>query len=102
ATAKVVIPFQTVFTAVFRPAVLLLNGSANGVLKLFGFEVKEELTGARTAEELSSLVRRSANAGVLESDTATLLNRTLLFADHTAADVMTPRLRVASLKRTEP
>ena len=102
ATAKIVLPFQTVFTAVFRPAVLLLNGSANGVLRLFGFEVKEELTGARTAEELSSLVRRSASAGVLESDTASLLNRTLMFADHTAADVMTPRLRVASLKRSEP
>ena len=102
ATAKIVMPFQTVFTAVFRPAVLLLNGSANGVLHLFGFEVKEELTGARTAEELSSLVRRSASAGVLEFDTATLLNRTLQFADHTAADVMTPRLRMASLNRSEP
>lgn len=102
ATARVVIPFQTVFTAVFRPAVMLLNGSANGVLRLLGVEPKEELSGARSAEELSSLVRRSARAGLLESDTATLLNRTLQFSGHTAADVMTPRLRVASVQRNEP
>ena len=97
--AKIVIPFQTVFTTVFKPAVLLLNGSANGLLRLFGVEPKEELSGARTAEELSSLVRRSASAGVLERDTATLLNRTLLFSDHSAADVMTPRPRLVSIQR---
>jgi len=65
-----------------------------------GIEPKEEISGARTAEELSSLVRRSASAGLLEEDTATLLNRTLLFSRHTASDVMTPRPRLASIQRT--
>jgi CBS domain containing-hemolysin-like protein len=91
ATAKLVIPFQVAFTTVFKPAVVVLNGSANGVLRSMGIEPKEELSGARTAEELSSLVRRSASAGMLEEDTATLLDRTLTFARLTAADVMTPR-----------
>src|SRR4051812_8985598 len=100
ATAKVVIPFQVLFTTIFRPAVRLLNGTANGVLRLLGVEPKEELSGARTADELSSLVRRSAQQGVLDSDTATLLTRTLGFSEHTAADVMTPRPRIASLERS--
>ncbi|TFB65483.1 hemolysin family protein [Cryobacterium sp. Hz9] len=100
-TARLVIPFQTVFTTVFKPAVLMLNNSANGLLRLVGIEPKEELSGARTAEELSSLVRRSASAGLLEKDTATLLHRTLLFSGHTASDVMTPRPRVASIHRTD-
>jgi CBS domain containing-hemolysin-like protein len=99
-TAKLVIPFQTLFTTVFRPAVTVLNGSANGLLRAVGFEPKEEISGARTAEELSSLVRRSASAGMLEADTATLLHRTLLFSGHTASDVMTPRPRLASVQRT--
>lgn len=90
-TAKFVIPFQTAFTTVFKPAILLLNGSANAVLRGLGIEPKEELSGARTAEELSSLVRRSASEGVLEADTASLLDRTLRFTDLTAADVMTAR-----------
>ncbi|WP_438355010.1 hemolysin family protein [Microbacterium sp. CJ88] len=96
-TAKLVIPFQTAFTVVFRPAIAVLNGSANGVLRLMGIEPKEELSGARTAEELSSLVRRSASAGVLEEDTASLLDRTLTFARLSAADVMTPRPSIHAL-----
>jgi CBS domain containing-hemolysin-like protein len=85
----------------FALAVTVLNGSANGLLRMVGIEPKEEISGARTAEELSSLVRRSASAGLLEADTATLLNRTLLFSRHTASDVMTPRPRLASIQRND-
>jgi len=101
AIAKAVVPFQIVFTTVFKPAVLLLNNTANAVLRGIGIEPKEELSGARTAEELASLVRRSAQQGSLDRDTATLLARTLAFSDHTAQDVMTPRPRVASVDRTD-
>ncbi|GAA4187686.1 hemolysin family protein [Gryllotalpicola kribbensis] len=101
ATARVVIPFQTVFTRVFRPAVAVLNGSANAVLALFGIEAKEELSGARSAEELSSLVRRSAEQGVLEQDTASLLDRTLMFSSRVASDVMTPRPQLDAVKRDD-
>ncbi len=101
ATAKFVMPLQAGFTAVFKPAILMLNGSANGMLRAIGIEPKEELSGARSAEELSSLVRHSAEAGLLEADTATLLDRTLRFAEHTAVDVMTPRTRFESLQRHE-
>lgn len=101
ATARIVIPFQTVFTRVFRPAVALLGGSANAVLALFGVEAKEELSGARSAEELSSLVRRSAEQGVLEKDTASLLDRTLMFSSRVAGDVMTPRPQLETVKRDD-
>ncbi|WP_092554667.1 hemolysin family protein [Herbiconiux ginsengi] len=100
-TARVVVPFQLAFTMVFKPAVSLLNNTANALLRLVGIEPKEELSGARTAEELSSLVRRSALQGSLDEDTATLLNRTLLFSSHTASDAMTPRPRIASVKRSD-
>ncbi len=98
---KVVVPFQVVFTAVFRPAVVVLNSTANRILRTIGIEPKEELSGARSAEELVSLVRRSASQGSLDNDTATLLARTLAFADHTAQDVMTPRPRLAIIDRTD-
>lgn len=101
-TARVVMPLQAAFTTVFKPAILVLNGSANGLLRAIGIEPKEELSGARTAEELSSLVRHSASVGLLEQDTATLLDRSLRFAEHTAADVMTPRTRIESIHRLDP
>ncbi|MCU1472139.1 hemolysin family protein [Amnibacterium sp.] len=98
--ARVVVPFQVGFTAVFRPAVVLLNRTANAVLRVIGVEPKEELSGARSADELSSLVRRSAMEGVLDRDTATLLTRSLSFSGHTAADVMTPRPRLSVVARS--
>jgi len=101
-TAKLVIPFQVAFTAVFKPAIVVLNGSANGVLRAMGVEPKEELSGARSAEELSSLVKRSASAGMLEKDTASLLDRSLTFARLSAADVMTPRPSVHALAAGDP
>jgi CBS domain containing-hemolysin-like protein len=98
ATAKFVVPFQTIFTAVFRPVILLFNNTANAVIRSFGIEPKEELSGARTAEELSSLVRRSALEGSLDRDHAELLHRTLRFSERSAADVMTPRVRMTSVR----
>jgi CBS domain containing-hemolysin-like protein len=96
-TAKVVVPFQTVFTTVFKPLILLFNNTANAVIRAMGIEPKEELSGARSAEELSSLVRRSAMEGLLDQDHATLLSRTLRFSDHSAEDVMTPRVRMTTV-----
>ena len=100
-TGKVVIPFQVGFTTVFKPVVWLLNVTANGILRILGFTPKEELSFARTAEELTSLVRRSAREGSLAGNTATLLARTLAFSALTAQDVMTPRPRVASVERKD-
>ena len=100
ATAKVVVPFQAAFTAVFKPVILMFNNTANSIIRSFGIEPKEELSGARTAEELSSLVRRSALEGLLDTDHATLLHRTLRFSEHTAADVMTPRVRMSAVEAT--
>lgn len=96
-TAKVVMPFQTAFTATFMHVVLLFNNTANAIIRSLGIEPKEELSGARSAEELSSLVRRSAMAGLLDQDHATLLSRTLRFSDHSAEDVMTPRVRMTKV-----
>lgn len=95
--AKLVIPFQLGFTFLFRPVVTLLNGTANAVLRGIGIEPKEELSGARSAEELSFLVQRSALEGTLDKDTATLLTRTLEFNELTAGEVMTSRPQLATV-----
>ena len=89
ATARVVAPPMRAFSAALSPLIRLLNGSANGILRLVGVEPQEELSIGRSPEELAALVRRSAEVGTLERQTATLLTRTLGFASRTAADVMT-------------
>ncbi len=93
---------QLIFTAVFRPAIVVLNGFSNRVLHIFGLEAKEEISGARTPSELASLVRRSAAMGTLDAGTANFVSRTLNFSSRTAADVMTPRIRVEMVDADQP
>lgn len=96
-TGKLVAPFQLAFTTVFGPAVRVLNGFANALLRGMGIEPKEELSSARTAQELSSLVKHSALEGSLDVHTAILLGNTLDFSEYTASDVMTPRTQVEAV-----
>lgn len=100
ATAKIVVPFQLAFTFVLKPVILLFNGTANRVIRSLGIEPKEELSAARSAEELGYLIRRSATEGLLDASDADILHRTLTFSERTADEVMTPRVRVAALPRT--
>lgn len=87
------------FTALMRRPIALLNGSANAILRWFGIRPTEKLASARSADELLSLVRRSADRGTLPRETAAMLERSLNFGDLTALDAMTPRLRVKALQQ---
>lgn len=98
---RFVVGFQLAFTWVFAWMIFILNAAGNGIVRSLGIEPKEELSSARTAEELSSLVRRSASLGALDAQTATLLTKTLALSQLVAADVMTPRTRMASLHKDD-
>ncbi len=100
-TAKAVVGASRISTTVFKPLIWALNGTANGVLRMLNIEPQEELRSARSPDELSSLVRRSAEQGTLENRTAGLLARSISFSDKTAADVLTPRPRVRFIKSVE-
>ena len=100
ATAKVVAMPVRVFAVIAKPLIVVLNGSANLVLRGLGITPQEELSGARTPQELASLVWRSAEAGTLDVGTARLVTRSLGFGEQTAADVMSPRARATSIERT--
>jgi CBS domain containing-hemolysin-like protein len=97
-TAKTVQGVHRGFTRFMFWPIRFLNGNANVVLRQFGLEAQEELASARSADELASLVRRSAAKGTLSEATAQMLQRSLAFGDLTALDVMTPRVRVKTVQ----
>ncbi|PFG37657.1 CBS domain containing-hemolysin-like protein [Flavimobilis soli] len=100
-TARLAVPLQRAFTKALRPVIVVLNGSANALLRRMGIEPREELSGARSAPELAALVRRSAEQGTLEASTARLLTNSLELESLTAVDVMTDRTRLAVVGRDE-
>jgi len=95
--ARVASPLILTFTAALGPLIRALNSAANGVLRAMGIEPKEELSGGRSPQELAALVRRSAEAGTLDADTARLLTNTIELDELSAVDVMTDRTRVTML-----
>ncbi len=96
-TLKAVAIFQISFTYLFYFIIIFLNNTGNFFVRRFGVEPKEELSAARSAEELSSLVMRSASLGSLEENTATLLSRTLRLVELDASEIMTPRPKMHAL-----
>lgn len=99
-TAKVVALPMRVVGVIFKPAIFVLNGSANWALHRMGVQPQEELSAARSPSELASLVRTSVEAGTLDSGTGRLVARSLGFGEQTAVDVMTPRNRASAIDRT--
>ncbi len=86
--------FQRGFTRIAGPALRILHGAANAIVRALGVEPREELVSARTPEELVSIAARSSRQGTLDDTTASLLTRSIVFGERTAEDVMTPRTRV--------
>ena len=100
-TARAVAPLQRVFTFALRPLIALFNNNANSLLRRFGVEPREGLSGGRSPQELASLVRRSAAIGTLDEATAMRLTNTISLDELTAVDVMTDRMRMAVVRRDQ-
>ena len=96
--ARVVTPLQRSFTVVFKPIITLLNGISNQVVRALGVEPLEQLSSARSASELTAMVRHSAEAGTLDLSTATIFTRSVGLGRLCARDVMTDRRRMESLE----
>jgi CBS domain containing-hemolysin-like protein len=74
------------FATIFRPIVAVLNATANGVLRLFRVEPKNEATSAFTVDEVATIVATSTREGVLTDSTGTLSNA-FEFTEKTVQDV---------------
>lgn len=101
ATAKAVVGFQRGFSAATKPVLVFFNGNANWIIRRFGIEPQEELASTRSAEELVALVGHSAREGLLPSETAEMLRRTVAFGNRRAHDVMTARSRMITVTAQE-
>ena len=57
---------------IFRPVIVALNATANGVVRLFGVQPKTEATSTYTLEEVQTIVDQSRREGVLDDSSGTL------------------------------
>lgn len=83
-------PFRF-YTNIFRPFIYLLNGLANGGVRLLGVEPQDELKSAHTTDEIGLMIAESARGGMIDKFEHRLLEGAIQFSERDAAAVMVPR-----------
>lgn len=86
-----------VYTFVFKPVILFLNGIANLGMRLFGFDPDEIGSEAHTADDLAAMISTGREGGVIEEFTHRLLTGAIDLTELDANDVMVPRPDVIAL-----
>jgi CBS domain containing-hemolysin-like protein len=83
----------------FRPVIVALNATANGVLRLFGVEPKSEANSTFTLEEVQTIVNQSRREGLLEDASGTL-TAAFEFTLKRVKDIAVPLAGLVSLPPT--
>jgi CBS domain containing-hemolysin-like protein len=95
-----VLPMRWSLSA-FRPLIWLLNGSANGLLRLFRVPVSSH-RHIHSPDEIALLITESRDGGLLEPEEQRRLQSALRLGRRTARDLMVPRDRLTLLDVDTP
>src|SRR5215203_1952672 len=87
--ALILAPPLVMVARVFKPLIWTLNGAANGILRLFRVEPKDEATSAFTLDEVATIVEQSTREGVLVDASGTL-TAAFEFTGKSVGDVEVP------------
>jgi len=99
-TSRWVAPPLIVFTIATNPFIWLLNGTANGILRLFGARPPTEHERVHSPEEIMMLVEQTRKTGSLGAQDARMIEGVFEFSEKSARDVMTPRTNMVALRAT--
>ncbi|VTZ28537.1 Hemolysin [Methylocella tundrae] len=94
ATALWVVRPLALFLFLLRPAIVLLNGLGNAVLRLFGLRPGAGEESLHSPEELKLLVAASQEGGLLHRAQQEVVERVFNIGDRRISDIMTPRREV--------
>jgi CBS domain containing-hemolysin-like protein len=86
------------FTWLMAGPILVLNGTANRLLRVVGVEPPGSHERLHSPEEIRMLVEQSGEGGSLRDHDARLLEGVFEFSEKTAEEVMTPRTEMIALE----
>jgi CBS domain containing-hemolysin-like protein len=90
-----------IFSKVFHPFIVVLNGASNGILRLLGVRTAGNLDDGETPEELKVLIQQSLTGGKLDPGEATMLTGVFHLHEQQARQVMTPAPAVVTVDLSE-
>ena len=91
-----------IYLAVFRPAIMGLNGLGNMLVRSFGLEPASEQSLAHSVDELKMLMDSSRDAGVLGEAEEAMVDSVLRLREQRVGALMTPRTEIVWLDLEDP
>lgn len=91
-----------VFYLIFRPFIVLLNGFANALLKLFGINAIGSHEAAHTSEELQYLLEQGKESGALNLNEHELIKNVFDFNERVVKHIMVPRTKISGIEQNTP
>ncbi|MFD0867681.1 CBS domain-containing protein [Chlamydia abortus] len=90
------------FYKIMYPFIWLLNGSANGIVRLFGMKPAKEHEEAHSEEELRIILTESYEGGKINKTEYGYVERIFAFDDLLAKEIMVPRTDMVCLSLDKP
>jgi CBS domain containing-hemolysin-like protein len=84
------------FATIFRPVIVALNATSNGIVRLVGIQPKTEATSTFTVDEVANIVAQSTREGLLTDSTGTL-TAAFEFTEKQAQDVAVGMAKLVTL-----
>jgi CBS domain containing-hemolysin-like protein len=95
--ALVVAPLMKFFYFVFKPGLVVFNGTANYFTSLVGVSPASESEETHTEEEIRMILTRSEETGEVDLDEVEMIESVFELGDTVAREVMVPRPDVATV-----
>jgi len=83
------------YSKLMYPLIWLLNGSANILVRLFGFQTANESEEVHSEDELRHILTQSYQKGEINRSEYTYVDRIFEFDNRTAKEIMIPRTEMA-------
>lgn len=82
---------------VFKPFIWVLNAMANGLVRLSGFEPKDEAQSVFTLDEMATIVEQSQKEGIFD-DRSGAVSATIEFTSKKVSDITVPIADIVALR----
>ncbi len=99
-TSLLLAPPVTLFFRLFRPFIVLLDASAQAVLRRLGAGLPAGHRVAMTVEELRMVIEESQREGLLGAELEDMVQRVLRFGDRPVREVMIPRTEIMAVEKS--
>lgn len=96
-TMKIAFPLHF-FYLIFRPFIMLLNGFATILLRIFGFRTGVGKESHHSSEELQYLLDQGKESGALDTTEHELIKNVFDFNERVVKNIMVPRTQISGVE----